>query len=103
MLAIAKSVMHKDALKTKSSLFEQGLTSLGAVEIRTRIEDRFQITLRSSIVFDYPTLADLAAFTMNALGGDAAAAAAEPAAARAGHRALEEALVRDILRQQFGV
>lgn len=104
--AIAKSVMHKNAVEPKSSLFEQGLTSLGAVEIRTRIEQRFRITLRSSTVFDHPTLADLTTFTMGFLGNGAAtagAATAAPATASAGGRALEESLVRDILKKRFGV
>jgi acyl carrier protein len=99
--AIARSVMHTDFLKTKSSLFEQGLTSLGAMEILTLIEQRFQIELRSSTVFDYPTLAGLTTFTMEVLGEDSRQA--EIAAPSAGSFGIEEALVRDLLKKQFGV
>ncbi|ALL67690.1 Phosphopantetheine attachment site [Paraburkholderia caribensis MBA4] len=102
LIAIAKSVMHKNTVEMKSSLFEQGLTSLGALEIRTRLESRFQISLRSSIVFDYPTLTDLTTFTTGVLG-ETDAASAVPGAPSDDKHTLEEALVRDILKKRFGV
>jgi acyl carrier protein len=102
LIAIVKSVMHEDVLKTKSSLFEQGLTSFSAVEICMRIESRFQIRLRTSTIFDYPTLEALTAFTLNLLdSGDSASTGSVAVATE--KRADEEALVREILRKKFGV
>lgn len=59
LIAITKAVLHKEVLKPKQNLFEQGLTSVGVLEIRSRLEKRFQISLQSSTLFDYPIVAAL--------------------------------------------
>ncbi|MGC0151094.1 acyl carrier protein [Chromobacterium vaccinii] len=98
--AIARAVLHKGALQSKQSLFEQGLTSVGALEIRGRLESRFQIRLQSSVLFDYPTLAAFAAFLLERLQSESA----RPAAVRPPDGPLMgDALVREILKKEFGV
>lgn len=98
--AIARAVLHKGALQPKQSLFEQGLTSVGALEIRGRLERRFQIRLQSSTLFDYPTLAALASFLLERLQSESA----RPAAVRLQDSpVLGDALVREILKKKFGI
>jgi acyl carrier protein len=48
--------IDKSELSGDSSLFELGLTSLLAVEIKYILEVQLQVKLRSTVLFDYPTL-----------------------------------------------
>lgn len=102
LIAIAKAVLHKDTLKPRQSLFEQGLTSVGALDIRARLENRFQIPLLSSTLFDYPTLAALETFLTEHFQSRGAKLAAAPPTSP-GSSALGDAMVREILRKKFGV
>ncbi|WP_345025597.1 type I polyketide synthase, partial [Streptomyces sedi] len=43
-------------LPRRRGLFEQGMDSLTAVELRTRLEAEFQVALPSTVVFEYPTI-----------------------------------------------
>ncbi|MCT2594589.1 acyltransferase domain-containing protein, partial [Streptomyces sp. N2-109] len=43
-------------LPRRRGLFEQGMDSLTAVELRTRLEAEFDLTLPSTVVFEHPTI-----------------------------------------------
>lgn len=60
---------------------EAGLDSLGAVELRSALAERFRLDLPATLTFDHPTSAALASFLAAALAADAAA----PPAAAEGH------------------
>ncbi|MHA4818111.1 type I polyketide synthase, partial [Streptomyces aculeolatus] len=59
-------------LPRRRGLFEQGMDSLTAVELRTRLEAEFRVSLPSTVVFEHPTI--------EALGGYVAGLAPAPAA-----------------------
>lgn len=108
LIAITKAVLHKDVLKPKQNLFEQGLTSVGVLEIRSRLEKRFQISLQSSTMFDYPTLAALTTCIIERLCSRAAqppsaAVVTAGSASLSNINTLDDAVVREILRKKFGV
>merc|ERR1719356_2214831 len=42
-----------------TSLFDMGLDSLGTTELATILQETFDVTLSSTLVFNYPTIADL--------------------------------------------
>lgn len=43
-------------------LMEAGMDSLGAVELQSKLADRFRLELPPTLMFDYPTAAALAAY-----------------------------------------
>ncbi len=43
-------------------LMEAGLDSIGAVEMRNAVNDKYGIELPATIMFDYPTIGDLAQY-----------------------------------------
>jgi acyl carrier protein len=108
LISIAKLVLHSDVLKTKQSLFEQGLTSVAALEIRDRIESKFCISLRSSTMFDYPTIESLSAYVTKVIKSGSVIVEPEPqpettAISSNGNYELSDEMVRDILKREFGV
>ena len=48
-----------DKLDTNQSMFEMGLDSLMAVELRNRLQEAFVVKLSPVLVFEYPTLEKL--------------------------------------------
>ena len=47
-------------LDAKEPLLDAGLDSLGAVELRSRLNDEFAVQLPSTVVFDHPSVYALA-------------------------------------------
>ncbi|MCY1057569.1 type I polyketide synthase [Nannocystis sp. SCPEA4] len=64
-----------DPLPPRQGLFDLGLDSMMAVELRQRLERRFGVRLAATLVFEHPTLDNLAGHIADALG------ALEPATA----------------------
>lgn len=61
-------------------LMEAGLDSLGAVELRNQLAERFGLVLPATLTFDYPTSAALAGF-IQSQAGQAESELPKPAAA----------------------
>ena len=55
------------AISASEPLMAAGLDSLGAVEMRNSLEARLGLELPSTLVFDYPTIAAIAAFVSDSL------------------------------------
>ncbi len=50
-------------------LAESGMSSVSAVELCGDVEDRFEINVDPTMVFDYPTVAEIAGFIWVETGG----------------------------------
>jgi acyl carrier protein len=105
LLSIARVVMHKDVIDTNQSLFEQGLTSVGALDIRSQIEKRLGVSLVSNLVFDYPTVSALGHFLADREQSVSEMAVGSVSIDGAGSRKslIEEEAIREILKRNFGV
>jgi acyl carrier protein len=55
-------------VEPRGQLMALGMTSLQAVELKTELETQLGIPLRSSLLFDYPTLEALVPFIIDRLG-----------------------------------
>lgn len=64
------------AIDARTRLFDFGLDSLMAVELKNRLQRALDCPLRSTVLFDYPTLELLIPHLLQALGQDEADAAA---------------------------
>ena len=84
-------------------LSEAGVDSLGAVELRNKLEASLGIELPATITFDYPTTSALASFLatrMSPAQPDQAANA--PAGEQAKSQESVEREIQDILRSMLG-
>ena len=111
---IGKVLGRSDAerIQPRQRLFDLGLDSLMAVELRNRLERGVERALPSTLLFDYPTLEALVDYLSGELLGAAAAAPASPAAAPAPAPAeavaaaelsgLSEDQLADLLAQELG-
>lgn len=85
----------------QSGFFELGMDSLTALELKNRLQNQLQLSLPSTLLFDYPSIAKLADYLAGQLGGVApeaggaeAARPAEPAADEADGASLADTLDR---------
>ena len=62
-------VPESDPLPPRQGLFDLGLDSMMAVELRQRLERRFGVTLTPTLVFEHPTIDGLAAHIADLLAG----------------------------------
>jgi myxalamid-type polyketide synthase MxaC len=81
--------LHKPdpkALPARKRLFEMGLDSLGAVELKNRLSNALSHNLRSTLLFDYPTIEDLVAhLSMLMLDGETSIGTAQSAKTNGQH------------------
>jgi len=97
---MAREVVDNNDLALDAALLESGMDSLSGVEFRNRLVTEFEgVRMPNSLIFDHPTVSDLALFISDQLadtlpsGGAAPAlAAASPAEAEAPSSAMIEAL-----------
>lgn len=82
----------------QSGFFELGMDSLTALELKNRLQNQLQLSLPSTLLFDYPSIAKLADYLANQLGAVApeaeAAAPAELAANEVDAASLADTLDR---------
>lgn len=64
---VAALLRHSGPIDPAVSLFELGLDSLLAIDLRTRLEQDFQQSFESTLLFDYSTLAALSTFLLQTL------------------------------------
>ncbi|MEU8216810.1 SDR family NAD(P)-dependent oxidoreductase, partial [Micromonospora taraxaci] len=62
IVRIVLGLPDSELLPRRRGLFEQGMDSLTAVELRTRLEAAFDLTLPATVVFEHPTVGALAAY-----------------------------------------
>ena len=67
--AIAEPLgVEPSEIEPRGQLMALGMTSLQAMELKTELESQLGIPLRSSLLFDYPTLEALVPFILERLG-----------------------------------
>ncbi|ABI91465.1 methyltransferase domain protein [Burkholderia ambifaria AMMD] len=71
------------AIDGQASLFDQGLDSLLAIDLRGTLERRFEQRFESTLLFDHPSVAALTEFLLGALAEQVPRAAAAPASSTA--------------------
>jgi len=72
-LAAVLGLRSDTTIDANARLFDAGLDSLMAVELKNRLESRLEVPLPSTLLFDYPTLDVLGHYLLNdilALGAD---------------------------------
>jgi acyl carrier protein/NADP-dependent 3-hydroxy acid dehydrogenase YdfG len=85
-------------VEPKKGLFDLGMDSLMAVDLKTRLERSLGCTLPSTLTFNYPTVAAISAFVASeVLGLDALAAAPVPGAANTPGAADDDEMSEDEL------
>lgn len=63
-----KLAVEPSEVEPRGQLMALGMTSLQAMELKTELESQLGIPLRSSLLFDYPTLEALVPFVIDRLG-----------------------------------
>jgi acyl transferase domain-containing protein/acyl-CoA synthetase (AMP-forming)/AMP-acid ligase II/acyl carrier protein len=74
-----RSILQLEAARPvdlQAGFFEMGMDSLMAVELKTRVEHAFDLPLRSTATFDYPSVRALAGYLVSTLSPAAVAAGA---------------------------
>ncbi|MBU6350102.1 MAG: SDR family NAD(P)-dependent oxidoreductase [Chloroflexi bacterium] len=107
-IAAVLGLKNGDALDMRSRLFDFGLDSLMAVELRNKIQANLGCPLRSTLLFDYPTLDALIPYLLYdvlQLASDPADQEAEEQPEQAALAAVEELSSAELLAfidQKFG-
>lgn len=98
---VARVMGHDGPLDPQRGLFEIGMDSLMAVELKGRLESDAGRRLPAGLIFNYPNIRALAAYLAKELVGEAAAepAPAEPAAN--GHEAGASPELKDVSEEEL--
>ena len=72
------SILGLESPDPDQGFFDMGMDSLMAVEVKNSLEKYFRISLPSTVVFDYPTIKDLARYIAEKLFGGEAQAPGQP-------------------------
>ncbi|WP_281560635.1 type I polyketide synthase [Thalassomonas sp. RHCl1] len=107
LLNLVKDMLQVDLaqqLDVDKGLFDLGMDSMTAVEVKDRLERDIGCKLRSTLAFDYPTIRKMAAYLVETLFAGSVQQAVEPeqGEAEAGLEDLSEKELAEMLMQEIG-
>ncbi|MEU9317862.1 acyl carrier protein [Streptomyces sp. NPDC048295] len=92
---------EEDVLPLQVSYFELGLTSLGAVDTRQRLEQELGRPLDSAFLFNHPTVGDLVEFLTTEVVSEFFSATAPGPKAQQDAEVSTKDLVNDVLKELY--
>lgn len=68
LIKTVKQLIGVDNIEMNRGLMEQGFTSLKAIQFQTMVNRHFNLSLPISLIFDYPTISNIAELVLNQSG-----------------------------------